>query len=553
MVTRLREAYTDVLADHHRIIPASLASHDGKEIDTAGDGFFAVFTSASGCVCAVLEMQRALSSNKWPAGEETKVRMGVHTGEASEAAEGLVGLDVHRAARIAAVGHGGQVLLSATTAAILRDSLPEGTRLVDLGPHRLKDLGHPEQIFQLEADGLASKFPPLRSLANPELPNNLPGLLSAFIGRESELALVRDLVASSRLVTLTGAGGSGKTRLALQVAAELLDGTGQGVWFVELAPVKDPDDVPASVAASLDIRGQPEQSLLESLIDALSDQNVLIVLDNCEQVIDACAKFADQIGRSCPGVRLLATSREPLGIDGERVYRVPPLSLPPDGAGNMKDLKGSDAVQLFVERATERDSAFALDDSNATLVASICRRLDGIPLALELAAGRLGTMSLEHVSQRLDHRFRLLTGGSRNALPRQQTLHAMIDWSYDLLHGPEQSVLSRLSVFVGGFELEGAEAICAAAGLEAFDVDDLVGSLVNKSLVIAERSSGGFRYRTLEAIRQYGLERLAEVGAAETTRACDAHAEFYLALAEAAGPELTGPRQGACLVEEAGS
>jgi hypothetical protein len=256
MVTRLRDAYTDVLADHHRIIRASLASHNGTEIDTAGDGFFAVFNSASGCVGAVLEMQHALSSNGWPAGEQVKVRMGVHTGEATEGAEGLVGLDVHRAARIAAVGHGGQVLLSATTAEILRDSLPEGTRLLDLGPHRLKDLGHPEQIFQLEADGLASEFPPLRSLANPELPNNLPGLLSAFIGRESELTLVRDLVASSRLVTLTGAGGSGKTRLALQVAAELLDGTGQGVWFVELAPIKDPDDVPASVAASLDIRGQ---------------------------------------------------------------------------------------------------------------------------------------------------------------------------------------------------------------------------------------------------------------------------------------------------------
>jgi predicted ATPase len=420
-----------------------------------------------------------------------------------------------------------------------------GASLKDLGLHRLKDLGRPEQIFQLQAEGLTFDFPPLRSLDNPELPNNLPGFLSAFVGREAELAEVRSLVESSRLVTLTGAGGSGKTRLGLQVAAELLDGSGDGVFFVDLATIAQSEQVPGAVLAALEIREQAGRPPLEQLLDILQEQQVIIILDNCEHVVDACAKVADLVERGCPKVHLVATSREPLGIDGEHVYRVRPLSLPSEDAATIEDLEGSDAVELFVERVRAHDDSFSLEDPIAGLVSSICRRLDGIPFAIELAAARLASMSLVHLNERLNQRFRLLTGGARTALPRQQTLQATVDWSFELLNAPEQAVLRRLSVFVGGFELEAAEAVCASATVEAFDVADLLGSLVNKSLVVAERSSGSLRYRLLETIRQYAADKLARTeGEAETRQAQSAHAEFYVQLSETAAPELVGPRQG---------
>jgi predicted ATPase/class 3 adenylate cyclase len=543
LLQRLGQAYAGVLADHHRLIRDCLAAHEGQEIDTQGDAFFALFTSPSGCAAAAIGMQQALAAHSWPRGEVVRVRMGIHCGEASLTDVGPVGLEVHRAARVAAVGHGGQIVVSAATAALLRDSLPPGASLVDLGLHRLKDLGRPEQIFQLDADGMAAVFPPLRSLDNPEMPNNLPGFLSTFVGREAEVVEVTAMVGSSRLVTLTGAGGSGKTRLALQAAAGLVDGTGQGVWLIELAALADPGQLSALVAQTLRIRGKAGATVLDSLIDALSDQKVLLVLDNCEHVISAAAELAGRIGQGCPGVHLLATSREPLGIDGERVYRVPPLALPPGDSVTAADLAGSDAVALFAERAAGNGSGFRIEDSVAGLVASVCRRLDGIPLALELAAARLATMSLEHLAGRLDQRFRLLTGGSRNALPRQQTLRALIDWSYDLLTGPEHSALRVVSVFAGGFELEAAEAVCAATGVEEFEVAGIVGSLVEKSLVMAERSAGSLRYRLLETIRQYGLEQLVKAGAEEAAHARGAHADFYLQLAEGAAPKLRGHDQ----------
>ncbi len=539
------EAYAGVLADHCALIRAGLAAHDGHEVNTQGDGLFAVFPFPSGCVAAVIETQRALAAHEWPPGGPVRVRMGVHCGEASVTAAGVVGLEVHRAARIAAVAHGGQVLVSAAAAALVRDWLPAGAWLGDLGLHRLKDLGRPEQIFQLGAEGLAGEFPPLRSLDNPELPNNLPGFLSVFVGREAELAEVRSLVESSRLVTLTGAGGSGKTRLALQVAAELLDGSGEGVFFADLAPVTDAGQVPGAVAAALGLREQAGRPALEVLLEVLRGQSVLIVLDNCEHVVDACAKLADLVERGCPRVHLLVTSREPLGIDGERVYRLRPLSLPPPDAASVGDLTGSDAVELFTERARSHDSGFALEDSTAGLVASICLRLDGIPLALELAAARLSAMSLVHLNERLDQRFRLLTGGSRTAVARQRTLQATVEWSVDLLTEPERAVLRRLSVFAGGFELDAAEAIGATGDVETSGIADVLASLVNKSLVVAEPSAGSLRYRLLETIRQYAADQLVRTGGdAEAARARSAHAGYYLQLAETAAAELTGPRQG---------
>jgi class 3 adenylate cyclase len=319
LLARRGDLYPEILTDHHRLIRASLAAHGGEEVDTQGDAFFVVFSSPSACVAAAIGMQRAFGSHAWPGGEPVRVRMGVHSGEAAEAATGLVGLEIHRAARVAAVGHGGQILVSAATAGLLGDSMPAGASVRDLGVHRLKDLSRPEQIFQLEADGLATVFPPLRSLDNPKLRNNLPAQVSSFIGRDAELGEVQELIASSRLVTLTGPGGAGKTRLGLQLAAGLVDGSGDGVWFADLAPLQDPDLVSVTVANVLGIRGEPGRPALDTLIDAVGRRRLLVLLDNCEHVIGACAKLADALLRTCPNVVLLATSREPLGIEGERV------------------------------------------------------------------------------------------------------------------------------------------------------------------------------------------------------------------------------------------
>jgi predicted ATPase/class 3 adenylate cyclase len=532
--------YAQVLADHHALVRAGLGAHGGTEVDTQGDAFFAVFSSPRSCLAAALGIQQALAAHAWPGGEQVRVRMGIHTGEATRTGTGLVGLDVHRAARLAAVGHGGQVLFSEPAAALVRDSLPPGAALADLGVHRLKDLGRPEHIFQLTAAGLRAEFPPLRSLGNPALANNLPAQLATFIGRGTELLEVRSLAESSRLVTLTGAGGSGKTRLALQLAAELLDGTGDGVWLVELAAVTDPQDVPSAISDALGMAGPPGKPVLETLVDALVPQNILIVLDNCEHLISACAKAADAITRRCPRVHLLVTSREPLGIGGETIYRVPPLSLPgPDSTAP----ESSDAVVLFVDRAKAQGAGLAVDAETIPLIVSICRRLDGLPLAIELAAARLRSLSLAGLHDRLDQRFRLLTGGSRTALARQQTLRATVEWSYSLLNAPEQALLGCLSAFADGFDLDAAEAVAGAGDIEVFDVADLLGSLVDKSLVVAEPAGGALRYRLLETIRQFAAERLAEAGPDQAAAVAAAHSRHFLSVAETAAPHLTGPDQ----------
>ncbi len=374
---------------------------------------------------------------------------------------------------------------------------------------------------------------------------NLPTRLSSFVGRQTEQAEVCSLVRSSCLVTVVGPGGSGKTRLALEVAAHLVDEGRLEASFVDLAPVAQAAQVAAVFANALGVREPGSGSIVEVLAEALSGPDLLVVLDNCEHVIVAAAELAELLNRRCPRLRLLATAREPLSIESEHVYRLGPMSLPPAGAGSVQDLAGSDAVQLFVERARAHDSTFVLEAPTAGRVASICRRLDGAPLAIELAAARLASMSLAHLDDRLDQRFRLLTGGPRTALPRQRTLQATVDWSFELLAPPERAVLNRLSVFPGAFELEAAEAVCSDEALPAADIADALGSLVNKSLVMAQRSSGSVRYSLLETIRQYGSERLRAAGgqdALHRTRA--AHAQFYLQFAESAGLELHGPDQG---------
>jgi predicted ATPase/class 3 adenylate cyclase len=545
LLARLEDdGYARVLAGHHALIRSALAAHDGREVDTQGDAFFAVFSSPRGCVAAVLAMQRAIQDHAWPGGEQVRVRMGIHCGEAARTATGLVGLEVHRAARVAAVAHGGQVLVSEAAAVLVRDWLPPGVSLADLRVHRLKDLGRPERIFQLHAPGLQAGFPPLRSLGNPALPNNLPAQLSAFVGRGREVAEVWALVESSRLVTLTGAGGCGKTRLGLQVAAELLDGSGDGVWLAELAAVTDQDAVAPAISQALRLAVNPGRPALEALLDALEPQDVLIVVDNCEHLIGGCAKTAEAIVRRCPRVHLLATSREPLGIGGETIYRVPSLSLPGPGEADPPAPGSSDAVALFADRARAQGVALSVDEQAGPLVVSICRRLDGMPLAIELAAARLRSMSLAELHDRLDQRFRLLTGGSRTALERQQTLRATVGWSYSLLTGAERLLLARLSVFVGGFGLDAAEAVGGFGDLDVLDVADLLGSLVDKSLVVAEPAGAILRYRLLETIRLFAAERLAEAGEEEAAVVAAAHCAHFLAVAEEAAPCLTGPEQG---------
>jgi predicted ATPase/class 3 adenylate cyclase len=545
--TRLWDAEPQPMAialrRHDSIMRAAIEDAAGYVFKTVGDAFCAAFETAQLAAEAAVAAQRALGAEPWPTSRPIRVRMALHTGVCEERDGDYFGPVVNRIARLEAVAHGGQVLLSGVTGELLSDALPAGLGLRDLGMHRLRDLGRPEHVYQLEANVLPSAFPPLPSLDNPELPNNLPSVLSAFIGREQELADVRDLVGSARLVTLTGAGGSGKTRLALQAAAEQIGVASDGVWFADLAPLTEDDQVARAVAAAL---GLPEQtSPAEVVTAALAGQESLIVLDNCEHLIDSAAELCGRLIRRCPRVRLLATSREPLGIDGERVYRVPSLTLPGSDAVTADELAGSDAVRLFVARARMHDPRFVLDDTAAPLVATICRRLDGIPLALELAAAQLSSMSLAQVAARLDQRFRLLTGGSRNAMPRQQTLLATVDWSFGLLSQAERDALTRMSVFVGGFELEAAEAICGSAEVDALDVMDLLGSLVDKSLVVADRGSESVRYRLLETIRQYSAQELVRAaGEAEAMRVRDRHAAYCLALAEAVAPRLTGPLQG---------
>jgi predicted ATPase/class 3 adenylate cyclase len=542
MLQRLGDAYASVLNDHHRLLRAGLARHEGKEVDTQGDAFFAVFSSARTCAAAAVEIQQALTAHPWPGGEMIRVRMGIHSGEATESAVGLVGLDIHRAARVAAVAHGGQVVVSAAAAALLADHLPGGVSLRDLGSYRLKDLGRPEQLFQLEADGLPAVFPPLRSLDNPSLLNNLPTQVSSFIGRDEELADVRRLISAHRLVTLTGPGGVGKTRTALQVAAGLLDGSGDGVWFVDLAPLGDPDLVAATVANVLGIREDPARPV-DTLVGAIGRRSMLILLDNCEHVIGACAKLADALLRSCAGVALLATSREPLGIDGEQVHRIPSLGTPgeDDGSGT---IRGTEAVRLLADRAGRHGTALAGDERSAAVAGRICRRLDGIPLAIELAAARLRVMSVTELEARLDQRFSILTGGSRSALPRQQTLLAMVDWSWDLLHASERHVLARLSVFAGGFDLAAAEAVTAGEGVRPDEVAGLLGALVDKNLAqFDDTGVGPARYRLLETMRQYATRQL-EAGSPTAERGARvAHRDHYLALAQAAAPQLVAHDQ----------
>ena len=502
------EAMKSALARHDLILREAVEANHGYFIKKTGDGVHAVFSTALDAIHASVQAQCNLQA---PLSDlEIKVRMGVHTGEAELRDGDYYGQSLNRAARIMSVGHGGQILLSAITAGLVREQLTQNTSIKDLGEHRLKGLSNPEHLWQLITPELPIDFPALQSLSN--LPNNLPIQLTSFIGREKEIADLKTFLKTARLVTLTGSGGTGKTRLSLEVGAEMLTNFPNGVWLVELAPLSDSAQIIPTLALTFGLSENSFSPLATQVMDYLRDKNTLVLLDNCEHLIQACARLVNDLLHQCAGMRILASSREVLGIPGEIAYHTPSLA-------------GNESLRLFVERACATNSNFNLNAGNTPFIAQICDRLDGIPLAIELAAARTRSLSPEQIAARLDDRFRLLVGGSRIALPRQQTLRALIDWSYDLLSDDERQLFCIASVFVGGWTLEALEAIA----VEPNTLDHLE-QLVNKSLVVTEERTNEMRYFMLETIRQYAREKLFDVKQASTVR--DRHFSYFDELAE---------------------
>ena len=537
--SRLWEASADSmaagLARLDEIVAEACGRHGGvRPVEQGeGDSFLAAFARASDAVACALELQRADTG-------AIRLRIGVHTGEVQLRDEGnYMGATVNRAARLRDLAHGGQTVLSQVTRDLVVDRLPEGAWLVDLGSHRLRDLTRAEGVHQLCHANLDAAFPALRSL--DAHPHNLPVQLTSFVGRAAELADVLRLLGETRMLALVGSGGCGKTRLALQVAADTLAGYPDGAWFVDFAPLTEPDTVASTVARSLGLADEQARTPLETLAHHIGAQQMLLVLDNCEHLIAACATVAESLLVRCPSLAVLATSREPLGVPGEIAWRVPSLSLPVDaGSRQVAALAQSDAVQLFVDRARRARPAFELDAGPAA-VGDICRRLDGIPLAIELAAARVRVLSVEQISEGLNDCFRLLAGGARTAVPRQQTLRASVEWSHELLTAPERVLLRRLAVFLDTFDLEAAEAVGQGEGLERHNVLDQLTLLVDKSLVVAVDTKEATRYRLLETVRQYAAEHLARSGDADAVRL--RHRDHLIGFAATASAGTQGPDQ----------
>jgi predicted ATPase/class 3 adenylate cyclase len=536
LVERLgTSAWTRLLDEHQRIVRAAVAHAEGHEIKTEGDSFFVVFRSAAGAVDAAVEAQRELAAASWPEGARIAVRMGLHTGEGVVAPDAdYVGLDVHRAARVAAAGHGGQVLLSATTRGLIEHALPTGVGLRDLGEHHLKDLSRPERVAQLVIDDLPADFPALHTL--DATPNNLPIQLTSFLGREREIEDAANRLAGTRLLTLTGPGGTGKTRLALQVAGRVVERFPDGVYFVALASITEPDLVAPTIAHELGLPDRGGKAPVERLIEHLRDRRLLLVLDNFEQVVSA-APIVSELLAGAPLLSALVTTRNVLHLYGEQELPVPPLEIPdPRNLPDLGRLSQYEAVALFIARASAVRPDFAITNENAAAVAEICFRLDGLPLAIELAAARIRLLSPQAILTRLEHRLEVLSAGAQDLPARQRTLRGAIAWSYDMLDEGERSLFACLAAFVGGARLEAIESACASD--VGGDVFELVASLVDKSLVRRSDGLGGeSRFAMLETIREYATERLEE-SAGEAVRR--RHAQLYLDLAETTRPSATG-------------
>ena len=534
LVQALGDDYAALLAEHCRIMRDAIAGGAGLEVGTEGDSFFAVFPTAAGAIEATVAAQRELAAHAWPAGASVRVRMGLHTGEGKLGGDSYIGIDVHRASRIAAAGHGGQVLMSNATRSLVEPSLAKGLALRDLGGHRLKDLASPEHLYQLDIQGLAQAFPAVRSL--DARPNNLPGQLTSFVGRDEEVVAVGTLLDVSRLVTLTGPGGTGKTRLALEVAAERLGRHSDGVFFVELAPITDPRLVAPAIGGVIGVREVPGRQMDDVIGEGLRDREVLLVLDNFEQVTDA-APLVTELLAAAPRLTVLVTSRSVLHIRGEREHPVPPLAIP-DVAHlpTLEALSQYEGVALFVARGREARSDFRITPSSAPAIAEIVARLDGLPLAIELAAAKLRLLDPEAILGRLGSRLAFLGGGPRDLPARQRTLRDTIEWSHSLLPGPERALLRRLGVFMGGWTAEAVEAVARPAEI-GLDTYAGLEALLDQSLIRRDEGShGSGRFVMLETIREYALSQLADAG--EDGELRGRHAAYFANLAEEIEPQL---------------
>lgn len=510
---RLDQTLSELLAAHGGVRPVEQGE---------GDSFVVAFARASDAVACALGLQRAPLA-------PISLRIGVHTGEVQLRDEGnYIGPTINRTARLRDLAHGGQTVLSGTTEDLVVDTLPADAWLADLGSYELRGVSRPERVVQLCHPDLRNDFPPLRTVKSVAV-HNLPPQFTSFVGRSAQLTEVRMLLAENRLVTLTGAGGAGKTRLAIEVANQLSGEYSDGVWYVDLAPITDPELVPVRMARALGLPDQPGRSIMDTLLRFVRDRQMLVVLDNCEHLLDACAGLVVALLGGAPPLTLLATSREPIGVPGEATWRVPSLSV------------ADEAVELFADRARLAQIDFSITDDDAATVAEICRRLDGMPLAIELAAARVRALSLVEILDSLHDRFRLLTGGSRTAVRRQQTLRASVDWSHALLTEPERVLFRRLAAFMGGFDLEAAQGVAGSGEVERFQVLDLLTLLVDKSLVVAEHASGATRYRLLETVRQYAQEKLLESGEAEAVRA--RHRDHYTAMASTLDAPAAGTHE----------
>jgi predicted ATPase/class 3 adenylate cyclase len=532
------ERMQPALARHDAIARAAVVNNRGVVVKMIGDGVHAAFDDPLDAVRATLELQRRIAVLEGENGVPLRVRCGLHAGVHERRDNDYFGVAVNRAARITGAAHGGQILLSNAVVALLADRLPASVELRDLGNVRLRGLLTPEHVFQIVHPELRNDFPPLRSLEG--IPNNLPQQVTSFVGRERELEEVKRLLANTRLLTLTGVGGLGKTRLSLHIAGDVLENYPDGVWLAEFAALTDGARVAQAVASAIGIKEEAGRPVQEALVKFVADRRLLVIFDNCEHLVQACADLAAQLLHAGPDVKILASSREHLRVAGETTYPVHSLSVPdlPRGLPAAK-LGQFEAVRLFVERARAVQPAFELDDANADAVADICRRVDGIPLALELAAACVRALSVQRIATRLDDRFALLRGGDRTALPRQQTLRALIDWSYDLLDSDERVLFRRLAVFAGGFTPESVQSVCATSEIEKSRVFDLLTQLVEKSLVVVD--PGTERYRLLETIRQYAMARLGDANEADALRT--RHLAYFLAFVERARPELIGQHQ----------
>ncbi len=540
LLHKFGELYANILEQHNTIIRECCESHGGNVVDHQGDSFFMVFQNAKTAIISCIEAQRRFFGNKWPSDIEVRVRMAIHTGEAKLTPMGYVGVDVHRGARLSKVAHGGQILISSPVFELLRNDIPPGIALKDLGLHKLKDMPEEQHLYQVVCPDLLEEFPPLRTIDYGH--TNLPKFLTNFIGHEEELKELKTILPTCRLITLTGVGGVGKTRLAVQLASDIFHDFKDGIWFVDLSILKDPAMLEQCVTFNLKIREEAGKSLQQVLLERIGEREMLIIMDNCEQVAEHCAKLTSLMLKGCPDIKIIATSREVLGVEGEVVWRVSHMALPEaDSDEGFEKRTSNEALRLFEDRAASNKAGFKITKNNIEVIENICRKLDGNPLAIELAAARIIVLTPGQIVERLSECLKLLGKGTKTSSPRQQTLRAVMDWSYDILPDKEKALFRRLSVFLGSFTLEAVEKICSDEELPEPEVLDLLGQLANKSLLVVNEKKGVIRYRLLETIRQYAVEKLKDAFEHVVTR--DKHLNYFLDYAQKNEKELIGQNQ----------